>query len=60
MSDTIVQIADLTLTIDNSTDETYGRLDVTLQIIQSDMTYEEVSQARRDGRRYKLVEVFDT
>ena len=60
MSDTIVQIADLILTIDNSTDETYGRLDVTLQIIQSDMTYEEVSQARRDGRRYKLVEVFDT
>lgn len=36
-----------------------GFWDIDLQIVKTDMTQEEASQAFRDKRQYRLVEVFD-
>ncbi len=59
MSETIVQIVGINGPADHNIHATVGYWDMSLQVVQTDMTFQEVSNALHDGRQYKLVEVFD-
>ncbi len=59
MSETIVVITAVEGSVDRDTNSLIGPWDITLQILRSGMTYEEAHTAFREGRQYKLVEVFD-
>ena len=59
MSETIVTIVAIEGPASRDPTDVFGLWDVSLQIIQTDMTFEEASRSLRDRRRYKLIEVFD-